>query len=188
MKPRSIIAIGIPGSGKSTYAMELSKQDPGLCIVNPDSIRGSLYGYGKPGVKFDPSMEPVTWEKAEATVRSCMESGRNIYIDATNPDRFGRSNILEWFDGSGYTIEAVRFVMEPGLAILRNEKRGKQDVPEKVICEKHLSIREPAPAEGFKNVTYIGMPPTAGEIAALTAGRQRYDCITILGCRSRGST
>ena len=42
-------------------------------------------------------------------------------------------------------------------------------------------MREPAPAEGFNRVKYIGMPPTAAEIAALSGkDRDDYDCMKIL--------
>lgn len=180
-RPRAFVAIGIPGSGKSTYARKLLERDQNTCLVNPDSIRGIEYGYGKPGVKFDPTKEEIVWATVKHFVDECVANGNNVFIDATNVDRFGRASIISWFKGSGYGIEAVRFVMEPGLAILRNKNRKKQDVPDKFICEKHLGMREPAPAEGFKRVKYIGMPPTAAEIADL-AGKDRddYDCMKIL--------
>src|SRR5271157_3933952 len=135
MARKTIIAIGIPGSGKSTYAAKLSKRDPDTCIVNPDGIRGELYQYGKPGVKFDPGKEEETWRIAKERVDDCIVGEKTIFIDATNPDRFGRAKIIDWFEGTGYVIHAARFVMEPGLAILRNDNRGKQDVPAVVICQ-----------------------------------------------------
>ena len=183
MARKAIIAIGLPGCGKSTYAKKLLSRDNGLCIINPDSIRGDLYGYGNPGVNFDSTFEEQTWGKAKHMAGKCVKDKKNIFIDATNPDRFGRAGIISWFDGTGYEIDAVRFVMEPGLAILRNEKRRKQDVPNRVICEKHLALREPAPSEGFAKIKYVGMPPTAGEIDEMKSDPGRYDCAKILAGR-----
>lgn len=178
---RLVIPIGIPGSGKSTYAKKLEERNPSVCVVNPDSIRGGIYGYGKPGIKFNPDKEAEVWGEARKSVDECIAGKRSVFIDATNPDRFGRANIISWFKGSGYDIEAVRFVIEPGLAILRNKNRKKQDVLDKVICKKHISMREPAPAEGFARVKYIGMPPTAAEMADLSGkDRDDYDCMKIL--------
>ena len=180
MASKAFIEIGIPGSGKSTYAQKKFEKDPSTCIINPDSIRGQLYGYGNPGVKFDPAMEERTWGMAKHRAGECVEARSTIFIDATNPDRFGRANIIEWFNDTGYEINALRFVIEPGLAILRNDVRGKQDVPARIICEKYLAIREPAPSEGISKVKYIGMPPTADEIAAMKANPDAYDCKKIL--------
>ena len=65
--------------------------------------------------------------------------------------------------------------------MLRNRKRGKQDVPDEVICQKHVSIREPSPAEGFSKIRYSPMPPTGDEIDEMKANPDAHDCISIMG-------
>jgi len=69
-----ICTVGLPRSGKSTWAKE-----QGVPIVNPDSIRLAVYGqaYWAPG-------EKMVWAIVEIMVKSLFSAGCSIVIlDAT---------------------------------------------------------------------------------------------------------
>ncbi len=73
------MTIGLPRSGKSTWAKEAAKLN-GCPIVNPDSIRKTIYGQ-----PWHQDGEPMVWAIAETMVRSLFYAGHDLLIlDATN--------------------------------------------------------------------------------------------------------
>ncbi len=74
--PKCIILIGVPCSGKSTFAESL-----GIPILSCDSIRQEL----RPGkYKFDSSIEDKVWETFYARVRFLSHNNKDFIIDNTN--------------------------------------------------------------------------------------------------------
>lgn len=72
-----ILTVGLPRSGKSTWAKGKSAEMP---IVNPDSIRLALYGEA-----FKIEAEPMVWTLARYMVQALFLAGHQIVIlDATN--------------------------------------------------------------------------------------------------------
>ena len=70
-----ILTVGLPRSGKSTWARK-----QGHPIVNPDSIRLALYGQ-----PFIEEAEPMVWTIAKYMVRALFYAGHSkIVLDATN--------------------------------------------------------------------------------------------------------
>jgi predicted kinase len=84
---RLVMTVGLPRSGKSTWA----KSQVNIPIVNPDSIRLALHG--KP---FLPKFEIEVWHIAHVMVKSLFLAGHNLVIlDATN---ITCSRRKEWVD------------------------------------------------------------------------------------------
>jgi len=80
-----IILMGLPRSGKSTWAKKESMR-LGAPIVNPDSIRLALYGKA-----YIRSMEPYVWAIAYTMVDSLFTAGHDtIIVDATNINKASR--------------------------------------------------------------------------------------------------
>jgi len=74
-----IVTIGLPRSGKSTWAKKMAKEK-GYAIVNPDAIRLALHGQA-----FYGDAEPMVWGIAQTMTRALYEAGhRGVIIDATN--------------------------------------------------------------------------------------------------------
>lgn len=72
---RLICTVGLPRSGKSTWA-----KDSGYPIVNPDSIRLAIHGQAY----FGPA-EPWVWAMAGAMVEALFLAGhQTVILDATN--------------------------------------------------------------------------------------------------------
>lgn len=70
-----IITIGLPRSGKSTWARK-----QGIPIVNPDSIRLAIHGKN-----FIQESEDLVWCIAKYMVKALFLAGHdNIILDATN--------------------------------------------------------------------------------------------------------
>lgn len=79
-----VVTVGLPRSGKSTWARKQSHP-----IVNPDSIRLALHG-----TPFYAPAEPMVWAVAKLMVRALFLAGAPVVIlDATNCTRARRA---EW--------------------------------------------------------------------------------------------
>ena len=84
------ILIGVPSSGKSTFAQHLAQLDPRYCIVSTDDVRRDLFG--------DESIQG-DWKQIEIEVlnqiKNAIASGQLIIYDATNVKRAWRLNFLQ---------------------------------------------------------------------------------------------
>lgn len=87
MSKTLIIMVGLPRSGKSTRAHEISKSHRAP-IVNPDSIRMALHGHA-----FIASAEPFVWAVAKTMVRALFYSHDIVVLDACSHTKARRS---EW--------------------------------------------------------------------------------------------
>ena len=75
MKNTLILTVGLPYSGKSTWAR--ANEFP---IVCPDKIRFALHGQ-----RYEQLAEPMVWAIAKIMVRSLFLAGHtNVVLDATN--------------------------------------------------------------------------------------------------------
>jgi predicted kinase len=87
-----ICTMGLPRSGKSTWARE-----QGIPIVSPDAIRLELYGqpFWVPG-------EKMVWAIADLMVRSLFSAGHTrVILDATN---FKLSLREKWYSPDWITV------------------------------------------------------------------------------------
>lgn len=84
-KPILELLVGLPRSGKSTYADKQRTLGTSV-IVNPDSIRLALHGR-----RFAPEAEDFVWATAKVMVRSLFLAGHmHVLVDATNTTRARR--------------------------------------------------------------------------------------------------
>jgi predicted kinase len=88
MGNRLVCMVGLPRSGKTTYALTL-----GYPVVQPDAIRLAIHGQ-----RFLPLAEPLVWAMAKVMVRALFLAGHStVVLDATNVSRKRRD---EWKDTS----------------------------------------------------------------------------------------
>jgi predicted kinase len=79
-----IITVGLPRSGKSTWAMKQL-----VPVVNPDSIRLAFHGFA-----YLPKVEPWIWRLAQVMVESLFLAGHNtVILDSTMVTKARRA---EW--------------------------------------------------------------------------------------------
>lgn len=87
-KPVLVLTMGLPRSGKSTWARQ-----QGVPIVNADAIRLALHGQAFIGLA-----EPFVWAIAKVMVRALFIAGHDrIILDATNVTKSRRN---EWKSSS----------------------------------------------------------------------------------------
>ncbi len=91
-----ILMVGLPYSGKSTKAKQVSKEK-NAPIVCPDTIRIALHGK-----KFIPESEGFVWAIAKTMVKALFLAGHNnVILDATNTTPKRRN---EWVSDKWNTI------------------------------------------------------------------------------------
>lgn len=138
--------IGIPGSGKSTWANENAGIRNAI-IVSSDEIRRELYG--------DPSIQgnkTQVFEALHKKVKSLLESGHNVIFDATNIYRRRRCETLRMY--RNYENIAVYFCTPFDECVRRNAGRDRV-VPDEVITRMNEQMEPPELREGFKMIYRI---------------------------------
>jgi predicted kinase len=131
-----IMLIGLPHSGKSTWAKQ-----QGLPIVNPDAIRLALHGQ-----VFVPQTERLVWALAHYMVEALFLAGnRTVILDATNVTDKRR---LEWMTARyPVTVEIERKIFDtsPEECVRRARANGREDlvpVIERMMNEWDIPVPE----------------------------------------------
>jgi predicted kinase len=145
LKPRIILAVGLPGSGKSTYFANL-----GAHAISSDAIRLQL---------ADDETDQTIHARVFATMRYLLkqrvELGRPVtYVDATNLTRRDRRPFIRLAQKHGCDIEAVFFDIPLDVCRARNSSRSRL-VPNEVLDRMAAKLVPPSVEEGFSVVTVM---------------------------------
>lgn len=127
MKPTLILTVGLPRSGKTTWAQ--STEHP---IVSPDAIRFALHG--KPFIK---QAEPWVWQIARTMVEALFLAGhKSVILDACNLHKQYRE---EWVS-ENWTLDLVRFYTDRAECMKRARENDRGDlIP---VIEKMLEYAD----------------------------------------------
>jgi predicted kinase len=129
---RAYVMVGAPGSGKSTFALELAESENAL-VVSGDDIRAELYG--------DANVQG-NWVEIHDRIEELVSEacGMDIVLDGTHYRASYRKQAVAMLKSYGYDkIEAV--VVNPTVetCLKRNASRLRK-VPEHVIRTMHQKL------------------------------------------------
>lgn len=143
---RLIVFVGLPRSGKSTHAKQLSRKI-GAPIVNPDSVRLAVHGQ-----RYVQSEEPFVWVVIKTMVVALFEAGHEeVIIDACNNTRKRRD---DWRFGDW---EVVFEVIDTSVEVCLERAEGDDEIIP-VIKRMHQHHGPLEKDEGpYKKVTSSGM-------------------------------
>lgn len=120
------LMIGIPASGKTTWAKEKEKELDNAVYIGSDGIRLELWGN-----ENDQQHNRETFKEIFKRITEAGKQNKNIIYDATNITRREKENILKLLPPTYYKI-GVRMSTPVRDCYRRNLKR-ERNVPEKVI-------------------------------------------------------
>ena len=121
---KAIVTVGIPASGKSTFANTL----PGAWVeLNRDEIRGMLHR-STHGTEFTWAAWKWKREKEvtavfQSKLRAAVDTGLNIICSDTNLHEGRRSQLIAQLEGFGYDVEVKVFHVEFDEACKRDAAR-----------------------------------------------------------------
>jgi len=146
------IAVGLPGSGKSTYAKNFIK-DKDIEYLSSDELR-AVYGKSEE----DQTVTPLVFGHIKRKVDEFLKDGKNVLVDATSVNRRERSDYINSAKKYGAKVVAIVFKMDRQGLIDRNKKRGEQGgrvVPDWVIDKMLAKFEEPSYSEGIDVMIYV---------------------------------
>lgn len=141
------LLVGLPGSGKSTWASLFTATNPDVRLTSTDAIRARLYGNEAIQGHWG-----QIWHQMQQEWQVAMQQGaRNVIYDATNVRRRYRREAIAAARQLGFTrIVACWFDVPLAVCLERNHQRKRQ-VPEAVIhtMQRQLIGAPPSLSEGF---------------------------------------
>lgn len=146
------ITVGLPGSGKSTYAKKFIA-DKNVEYLSSDSLR-AVYGKGED----DQTVTPIVFGHIKRKVDEFLKDGKNVMVDATSVNRRERSDYINSAKKYGAKVVALVFKMDRQGLIARNKKRGEEGgrvVPDWVIDKMLNKFEEPDHNEGIDTIIYV---------------------------------
>lgn len=143
--PTLTVLVGLPGSGKSTYAKQKIEDNPTTVWLSSDSIREKLYGDAS--CQKDPAK---VFEIMQEEALNALDSGFDVIYDATSITRKSRAAIMDKVP-KHVRKECVIVWAPIEVCIERDEARDRTVGPE-VIDKMLRRFEAPFYDEGFDKI------------------------------------
>ena len=148
------LLIGLPGSGKSTWAKAFRATNAPIALISTDQIRGELFGNEATQGPWLQVWATVVERLQQTAQQTQAGQLRGAIYDATNAQRRGRRQVMRQAQAAGFTrLLAVWFDVPLAACLTRNQQRSRQ-VPPAVIqtMARQLDGAPPHCDEGFDAV------------------------------------
>jgi predicted kinase len=154
-----VLAIGLPGSGKSSW---FKRHD--IIPLSSDLVRGLLFDDAT-----EQRFQDLVFSSLRSLLRARLIAGRPMnFIDATNLSPKERHSWIKMAHDFGYEAHAVFFDVPTEVCMERNRKRLR-NVPDEVMLRMAQKLRPPKFDEGFAKVIVVRLKSKKDAAAPSTA-------------------
>lgn len=165
-----IMLKGLPGSGKSTWALNYVKNNPSAVRINRDSLREMIGNYrsGKD--------ERLIVQYRDMCIVNALIGERTVVVDDTNFDPAHEKALRIFAEHHSAQFEEVKFDT-PLNDCIKNDLKRNRSVGERVIRKMYNQYLAPKPSEpptqlpGFAEAIIVDIDGTV----ALHTNRRPYD-------------
>lgn len=147
-KPTFIMMVGLPYSGKSTYA-DCLDEEADVTIHSSDAIRAELFGNVQ-----DQEHNAKVFEVLHQRIRDDLRAGKSVIYDATNLSYKRRINTLEHLSKIDCKKTCI-FMATPFDEIVERSKHRDRVVPYEVLERMYKSIWIPNVYEGWDEINIV---------------------------------
>lgn len=148
--PLLIMLVGLPASGKSTFAKSIEISTTFQSVVHSsDDLRKELFG--DEAIQGDNNK---LFGELHRRIKSDLINGRDVVYDATNISKKLRKQFLSELKNISCTPICVCMMTSFESCLLNNERRNRK-VPVEVIKRMLMNWQPPHYSEGFEEIKYI---------------------------------
>lgn len=168
---RIIYTVGLPASGKTTWAKQYIRDNPGTKRVNKDELRAMI-----DGGKWSPKNEKDIIDIRDALIRRFLGDGHDVIVDDTNfnPKHIARFHEIAEFHDAVVVCQDFTTPLEE---CIRRDLERPNSVGERVIRKMYEQYLAPAslPMPLIEGAPYCIICDIDGTIAINVSGRSPYD-------------
>jgi predicted kinase len=140
-----VLAIGLPGSGKSSWFKRHN-----ITPLSSDLLRALLFD--------DPTeqrFQDLVFSNLRSMLKARLIARRPMnYVDATNLSPHERNGWIKLAKDYGYEVQAVFFDVPVEVCLARNQRRERK-VPEDAMRRMAAKLKQPTFEEGFSKITIV---------------------------------
>ena len=131
-----ICLAGMPGSGKTTWALEFLKRHPDYLYFSPDAYYERINGDDR---KREHPFE--IWMAMFRDIHTAEMNGDNVLIDSDNLTYAQRNQWIEWFPN--FEAYFLAYMEEDFNTCMERVSKRKRTIPEIVMREKWYKWENP---------------------------------------------
>lgn len=147
--PKVFIMVGLPGSGKSTYASHIITENGKPKIHSSDELRKELYGDADCQDK-----NSELFEELHRRIKADLRDGNDVVYDATNINKKRRIAFLRELDNISCHRICIA-VMTPLEKCIEYNQARERVVPDEVIHRMIKNWNPPDYSEGFDKIILV---------------------------------
>lgn len=147
-RPSLILLVGIPGSGKTTYAEKYIEEHPNTIHLSSDKIRAELWG--NEAIQGDNN---EVFSLMQSRAIEALNNGQNVVYDATNITRKDRSYIIALCPK--FAKIECHIIWAPIETCIERDAERKRTVGKEVIDRMLKRFQAPYFDEGIHEIKII---------------------------------